>query len=128
MEDISHMTGQGKFNAPQPLRLDEMKLVGNSIGKVGGYFKLVELTKDKDENNKYPIIDLPKLQPVAMVLLINRRRLVESTKEGLKRYTTEHDNPDDVVQLFGEGKDRAPASELRIRHEKLRTEQVVYAW
>jgi hypothetical protein len=126
MEDISFMTGQNNFNAPRGLTLDELKLVGNSMGKVGGHFKLIGLSKEKGDDDKYPVLEFPQKEPLTVIFLIVRRRLVESTQDGLKRWTSEHDTPNDVVQLFGENKDRAPASELKVRHENLRTEQVIY--
>lgn len=136
MDDLKQMTGQANFSAPRALVLDELKLVGNSIGKVGGYFKYVGLTEEKDAEEKYPVTLLAKKdgegntvgEPVKLVFLIVRRRLVESGKEGPVRWTAEHDRADDVTQLFDENKnkEKGVASALRQKYEKLRTEQVIY--
>lgn len=128
MDDVESMTGERNFNAPRPTTLDELKLVGKSMENPGGFFKLTHMTqpmlKGDDGKERYPSTEIR--EPITLVPLIVRRRLVETSADGFVRWTSEHSTPDDIVQLFGEGKTKAPASDLRDRHENLRTEQVVY--
>src|SRR5690349_10667127 len=128
MNDIKQMTGQANFNSPRALVLDELKLVGNSVGAIGGYFKYIQLTAEKDKDGKYPVIELPQKEPAEVVFLVVRRRLIESDEDGLKRWTSEHDRKDDLTQLSDRDKNREKglASDLRLKHPGLRTEQVVY--
>lgn len=134
MDDIAAMTGEQNFGGMRGTPRDELKLVGRSLNDQGGYFKLVLMTQPKvpvagQDGKTYETYNFQNFsleEKITLVPLIVRRRLIEKNQDGLVRWTSEHDQPSDIVQLFGEGKDKGPADMMRDRYPNLRTEQIVY--
>lgn len=118
-EEINQMTG-----ASQGASLPKYKAI-RADGKKGG-FVITDLTKK--EGDSYPQETL--FDPIEVVFLKVRRRLMQgSQSDGVVKYTTEHDTPNDVVTLFikeGNKRIQGVASELREQYPELKTEEIVY--
>lgn len=121
-EQLAEMTGEGQYRKSKLLTLKSLKLNGDD-----GAFYITHLDEPKREDGKYrkeKIVGVPEV-----VFLKVRRRLIESSKDGLVLQTTEHNTPDDTVLLYNkESKqpERATARFLRENYDSLRTEQIVY--
>jgi flagella basal body P-ring formation protein FlgA len=90
-----------------------------------GVFKYTHLLEPKTEKGKHKTTEYD--ESLELVFLIVRRRLIQPSKDGMVRSTSEHSRPDDVVMMFGEDSQKGVAKALRQRFENLRTEQIVYA-
>lgn len=122
-EEIAQMTGEAQYRKPQLLKINSLKLNGET-----GKFVLTHLTEPKGEDGRYVKEEIDG--SVELVFLKIRRRLIEASRDGIVRSTSEHNTPNDVVVLFNQKDnttEKAPAREIRDKYEVLRTEQIVYA-
>jgi len=121
-EELAVATGEAQYNKPQLLKLKSLKLNGDK-----GVFTLTHLDGQKGEDGRYKKEEIEG--PVEVVFLKVRRRLIEASRDGLVRSTSEHNTPNDVVVLFNQKDnttEKMPARDLRDKYEALRTEQIVY--
>lgn len=120
------MTGANNMNRPQLAKRKAIRLNGKT-----GKFIVTHLDKDKvrgdDGVERYAQEELT--EPQSVVFLKVRRRLMQgSQKDGIIKYTTEHDTLNDLVTLFVKDGDKevGPADVLREKHPELKTEQIIY--
>lgn len=121
-QDIANMTGESHYKKPKLLKLDSLKLNGET-----GRFKITRLTQPKGEDGRYKVEEIES--PVNVVFLKVRRRLIEADRDGLAMQTAEHNTPNDTTMLFkrNEKSEKGVARALREQYGNLRTEQIVYA-
>lgn len=137
--DLDAMTGI-EGGGPRALVLDLLSLNGDAeivegldiasgqptYRTNGGYYRLLKMTKAKKGEKPEEV----KLGPeVDIVFLKVRRSLQERNAKEMVRWTSEHDGPDDLVELHhAEGKkvEYGTGRELREKYTGLRTAQYVY--
>jgi hypothetical protein len=135
--DPSVASGESNYNAPRPLELNEVMLNGDGdvnevtpgkFERKGGYFRK-RLIVGNPKGEKPEEVNLGT--EVRLVFLKIRRRLVQRGADGkIVRSTTEHNAPNESVFLYEDGSKQpvaGVASDLRTKHEGLRTVQHVYA-
>lgn len=121
-EQMAQMSGEGQYKRPQLLKLKSLKLNGDT-----GKFVITHLDEEKGADGKYRKEEIDGVPEV--VFLKVRRRLIESTRDGLVRSTSEHNSTNDTVVLFNQKDnttEKGTSKELREKYEVLRTEQIVY--
>lgn len=121
-EELAIATGEAQYKKPQLLKLKSLKLNGDS-----GKFMLTHLDEEKGDNGRYRKEEIDG--PVEVVFLKVRRRLIEASRDGLIRSTSEHNTVNDICVLFNQKDnttEKMPARDLREKYENLRTEQIIY--
>lgn len=115
------LNATGATSSVRPLKLKSIRLNGNT-----GEVVIVNTDKDLGPSESYE--STPVTTPFGCVFLKSRRKLVESDQNGIVMSTTEHDDKDDHVLLFSNGKkvDEGKASDLREKYQGLRTWQILY--
>lgn len=121
MEDLSHLTGEDKMRKPpEAIKCNEVRVNGKT-----GKFLYIDLINRK-EGEKAEVVELG--DGIKVIFLKHRRRLAYYDKPNKRMIqTTEHNSKTDTVYLFGL-KERGPADLMRENHQKLRTQQLVYAF
>lgn len=121
-DEISAMTGERR-RAPE-MKLDQIAINGNS-----GVFKVLEFTKPKNTaNDKIEVQEFDK--GIDVVFLKIRRKLVASKmvegKVEVQFQTNEHNNKNDLVEVWGKKSDEGTAEQMRDKYPDLKTQQIVY--
>lgn len=134
MEDLDNMTGLNS-SGPRALILDQLSLNGDAeiqeiapgkFAPKGGYYRLLKL-KDAKKDVKPEEEKLGA--SVSVVFLKIRRVLQERNGDKLIRWVSEHNTPDDIVELKTSdlnGVEVGSARALREKYTGLRTIQYVY--
>ena len=119
-KSIEEMTGE---KTAQPLvKFDQITL----HGREGKMFLTFNASKEKGEDGFYPREELT--QPVPLTFLVRRARLVKPSADGIKMYSDEYEDKNEVVSVYEQGNkvETAPAYILKDKYD-LKGEAIVYA-
>lgn len=118
MENVLEMTGQTEYQKPQNVKVNTVRLNGQT-----GKFIYVDL-KNKPEDGR---ADEHELGTSINVVFLKIRRRLAFFDGGEQRFmqTSEHNSVDDVVTYFPTN-ERGVASAIREKYPQLRTNQIVY--
>lgn len=133
-DDLDSMSGVDNYKGNR-LMLNTVSLNGDAeiievepgkFAPKGGYFRKT-LTAEQKKGEKPEEIKLGDSAKVVMLKI--RRSLSERSGDKVVRWTTEHNTPDDTVELHSDGVkaiEIATARQLREKYPNLRTIQIVY--
>lgn len=129
-ETIAQMTGASGYKKAPKLHFNKVEFQASAKKNSevdAGNFKYTDLLSPREDGERAKVESLGS--EIEIVFLKIKRDMFAYRKGEKNLQTSEHDNKEDVVALFGEPEIiRGKASELREQFQDLKVRQIIYAY